>query len=45
VGFDVARQQTFGTVFDALNLAAGPIAIARLPYWAPTCFHGNFTAA
>jgi all-trans-8'-apo-beta-carotenal 15,15'-oxygenase len=45
VGFDVARQQSFATVFDALNLAAGPIAIARLPYWVPQCFHGNFLAA
>jgi all-trans-8'-apo-beta-carotenal 15,15'-oxygenase len=44
VGFDVGRQQTFATVFDALNLSAGPLAIARLPYWVPTCFHGNFLA-
>lgn len=45
VGFDVGRQQSFATVFDALNLAAGPVAIARLPYWVPQCFHGNFLAA
>ena len=45
VGFDVQRQQTFATVFDALNLKAGPVAIARLPYWMPTCFHGNFHQA
>ena len=45
VGFDVARQQSFATVFDALNLAAGPQALVRLPYWTPTCFHGNFYAA
>jgi all-trans-8'-apo-beta-carotenal 15,15'-oxygenase len=45
VGFDVERQQTFATVFDALNLSAGPQAIARLPYWVPPCFHGNFLAA
>ncbi len=45
VGFDAARQQTFATVFDALDLKAGPIAIARLPYWVPRCFHGNFHAA
>ncbi len=45
VGFDQARQQTFTTVFDALNLSAGPVAIARLPYWMPLCFHGNFYAA
>ncbi len=42
VGFDVKRQQSFGTVFDGSNLAAGPMAIIRLPYWVPTCFHGNF---
>jgi all-trans-8'-apo-beta-carotenal 15,15'-oxygenase len=45
VGFDVERQQTFATVFDALNLISGPIAQARLPYWVPYCFHGNFLAA
>lgn len=44
VGFDVARQQSFATVFDALNLAQGPLALARLPYWVPHCFHGNFSA-
>ena len=42
VGFDLKRQQTFGSVFDAGNLAAGPMAIIRLPYWVPNCFHGNF---
>ena len=45
VGFDIARQQTFATVFDALNLKAGPTAIVRLPYWTPMCFHGHFHAA
>ncbi|MEO8385967.1 MAG: carotenoid oxygenase family protein, partial [Betaproteobacteria bacterium] len=45
VGFDVKRQQTFGSVFEAGNLAAGPMAIVRLPYWVPACFHGNFYAA
>jgi all-trans-8'-apo-beta-carotenal 15,15'-oxygenase len=44
VGFDVNRQQSFATVFDALNLSAGPVAVARLPYWVPHCFHGNFYA-
>jgi all-trans-8'-apo-beta-carotenal 15,15'-oxygenase len=42
VGFDIRRQQTFATVFDAMNLAAGPLATARLPYWTPFCFHGHF---
>ena len=45
VGFDVAAQQTFATVFDALNLAAGPQALVRLPYWMPVCFHGHFHSA
>ena len=45
VGFDVTRQQSFATVFDALNLAAGPQALVRLPYWTPVCFHGHFHAA
>ena len=45
VGFDIERQQTFASVFDAMNLAAGPIAIARLPYWVPYGFHGNFYPA
>lgn len=44
-GFDIARQQSFASVFDAANLAAGPVALARLPYWLPHCFHGNFHAA
>jgi carotenoid cleavage dioxygenase len=42
VGFDVARQQSFATVFDAENIAAGPRCKAWLPYWLPHCFHGNF---
>jgi carotenoid cleavage dioxygenase len=45
VGFDVAAQQSFATVFDALNLAAGPLALVQLPYWTPACFHGHFHAA
>ncbi len=45
VGFDIGRQQTFATVFDAMNLKAGPMALVRLPYWTPICFHGHFYAA
>lgn len=30
------------TVFDAARVSAGPVALARLPYRAPHCFHGNF---
>ncbi len=36
------RAQTVLTVFDAHNIKAGPVALARLPYRAPLCFHGNF---
>ena len=42
VGVDSKRQQTFGSVFDGSNLAAGPLALIRLPYWVPLCFHGHF---
>jgi carotenoid cleavage dioxygenase len=44
-GFDIARQVSFVSVFDATNVASGPVAIARLPYWLPLTFHGNFAAA
>jgi len=33
------------TVFDAAHVAAGPLALARLPYRTPHCFHGNFLTA
>jgi carotenoid cleavage dioxygenase len=33
------------TVFDATRVAEGPVALARLPYRTPHCFHGNFLAA
>lgn len=42
---DARRGLTVLTVFDAHNIAAGPRALARLPYRAPVCFHGNFLAA
>lgn len=41
---DVANNVTMLSVFDALNLAAGPIVQARLPYALPLGFHGNFAA-
>lgn len=44
-GFDTRRQQGFVTVFDGLDVAAGPVATAWLPYWTPPCFHGKFHAA
>jgi all-trans-8'-apo-beta-carotenal 15,15'-oxygenase len=43
--FDARRKQTAVSVFEASNLAAGPVAVARLPYFIPLGFHGNFTAA
>jgi all-trans-8'-apo-beta-carotenal 15,15'-oxygenase len=42
---DVANNVTMLSVFDALNLAAGPIVQARLPYALPLGFHGNFAVA
>jgi len=30
------------SVFDAGRVGAGPLALARLPYRTPHCFHGNF---
>lgn len=33
------------TVFDAAHVSDGPMALARLPYRVPHCFHGNFLAA
>ena len=45
VAQDTRRAQSVLTVFDAHNIKAGPIALARLPYRAPVCFHGNFLAA
>ncbi len=43
--YDVQRQRSFLSVFDAQALAAGPIARAWLPYWVPYGFHGKFYAA
>ncbi|HEY0062922.1 MAG TPA: carotenoid oxygenase family protein [Telluria sp.] len=42
VAQDSKRKQTVMTVFDAARVSAGPMALARLPYRAPHCFHGNF---
>jgi all-trans-8'-apo-beta-carotenal 15,15'-oxygenase len=44
VAQDVLRAHTVMTVFDAARVAAGPLALARLPYRTPYCFHGNFLA-
>ncbi|MGQ3050548.1 MAG: carotenoid oxygenase family protein [Roseateles sp.] len=45
MGYDVKRQRSFLSVFDAMALAVGPIARAWLPYWVPYGFHGRFYAA
>jgi all-trans-8'-apo-beta-carotenal 15,15'-oxygenase len=42
VAQDTRRAQTVMTVFDAARVSAGPVALARLPYRTPHCFHGNF---
>lgn len=42
VAQDAKRARTVLTVFDAGRISAGPLALARLPYRAPHCFHGNF---
>jgi carotenoid cleavage dioxygenase len=44
-GYDIARQRSFLSVFDALRLADGPVARAWLPYWVPYGFHGRFYTA
>ncbi|MES2317454.1 MAG: carotenoid oxygenase family protein [Pseudomonadota bacterium] len=45
VAQDTKRAQTVMTVFDAARISAGPVALARLPYRTPHCFHGNFLAS
>ena len=45
VAQDANRAHTVMTVFDAANVGAGPLALARLPYRTPLCFHGNFLPA
>lgn len=45
VAQDTRRGQTVLTVFDAARVSAGPVALARLSYRAPHCFHGNFLPA
>jgi all-trans-8'-apo-beta-carotenal 15,15'-oxygenase len=45
VAQDTGTATTVLTVFDAARVHAGPLALARLPYRTPHCFHGNFLAA
>lgn len=42
VAQDLRAGVTVMTVFDAAGIKDGPVALARLPYRAPHCFHGNF---
>lgn len=42
VAQDARRGQTVLTVFDAARVKDGPLALARLSYRTPICFHGNF---
>jgi len=42
---DLNRACTQVSVFDAMNLVAGPLASARLPYALPLGLHGSFVAA
>ncbi len=41
--FNAKQQKTCVSVFDAQNIANGPVARVWLPYWLPLGFHGNFT--
>jgi carotenoid cleavage dioxygenase len=45
VAQDARRGETVMTVFDAAHVAGGPLALARLSYRTPVCFHGNFLPA
>lgn len=42
---DLKRRVTVLSVFEASNLAAGPMARASLPYALPAGFHGNYLPA
>ncbi|WP_426191258.1 carotenoid oxygenase family protein [Massilia sp. DWR3-1-1] len=39
---DTVRAVSALTVFDCARIADGPVAMARLAYRTPHCFHGNF---
>lgn len=45
MGYDIQRERSFLSVFDAQAVSAGPLARAWLPYWVPYGFHGKFYAA
>lgn len=43
--YDFRQSKTKLAVFDAYDLAAGPLAVATLPYGLPPGLHGNFVSA
>ena len=45
MGYDLRRQRSFASVFDAEALSAGPLARVWLPYAVPYGFHGRFYPA
>lgn len=45
VAQDLRAGVSVMTVFDAACIKDGPVALARLPYRTPHCFHGNFLSA
>lgn len=45
VAQDTRNHASVLTVFDAARVSSGPVAMARLPYRTPHCFHGNFLSA
>lgn len=45
MGYDIRRQRSFASIFDAETLSAGPVARVWLPYWVPYGFHGRFYSA
>ena len=42
---DVGSKRTQLQVFDAADVASGPVGIWRLPYVLPLGLHGNFVPA
>lgn len=45
LGYDVRRQRSFASVFDAERIEDGPLARAWLADWVPLGFHGRFQPA
>jgi carotenoid cleavage dioxygenase len=45
MGYDIGKQLSFASIFDAEAISAGPLAQVWLPYWLPYGFHGRFYAA